>query len=67
MAAMFEKLDQAARLNDSGSYPYLRSHPLTVERIGEARARLGPLPSGLAPGPNGASYEHAFAQGAPAC
>ena len=42
MAAMFEKLDQSARLNDSGGFPYLRSHPLTSERIGEARARLGP-------------------------
>ncbi|MBL8302342.1 MAG: M48 family metalloprotease, partial [Ideonella sp.] len=28
MAAMFEKLDQASRLNDSGGFPYLRSHPL---------------------------------------
>ncbi len=41
MAAMFEKLEQSYRLNDSGGYPYLRSHPLTSERIGEARARLG--------------------------
>jgi beta-barrel assembly-enhancing protease len=41
MAAMFEKLDQANRLNDSGAYPYLRSHPLTTERIGEARLRAG--------------------------
>ena len=41
MAAMFEKLDKGSRLNDSGSFPYLRSHPLTTERIGEARARLG--------------------------
>jgi predicted Zn-dependent protease len=39
MAAMFEKMDRATRLNDFGGYPYLRSHPLTVERIGEARAR----------------------------
>jgi predicted Zn-dependent protease len=37
MPAMFGKLDGASRLNDSGSFPYLRSHPLTVERIGEAR------------------------------
>lgn len=44
MAAMFEKLDQASRLNDSGSYPYLRSHPLTTERIGAARARLSTAP-----------------------
>jgi predicted Zn-dependent protease len=41
MAAMFEKLEQSSRLNDSGGYPYLRSHPLTSERIGEARSRLG--------------------------
>jgi predicted Zn-dependent protease len=44
MAAMFEKLDQASRLNDFGGYPYLRSHPLTSERIGEARSRMGPGP-----------------------
>jgi beta-barrel assembly-enhancing protease len=41
MVNMFEKLDQSSRLNDSGGFPYLRSHPLTTERIGEARARLG--------------------------
>ncbi|MDO9358153.1 MAG: M48 family metalloprotease [Polaromonas sp.] len=39
-ASMFDKLQQASRLNDNGSYPYLRSHPLTTERIGEARGRL---------------------------
>lgn len=38
-AGMFERLDKASRLNDSGNFPYLRSHPLTIERIGEARAR----------------------------
>ena len=40
MAAMFEKLDSANRLNDSGSFPYLRTHPLTVERMAEARSRV---------------------------
>ncbi|NRF69204.1 M48 family metalloprotease [Aquincola sp. S2] len=39
MAAMFEKLDSANRINDSGGFPYLRSHPLTVDRVGEARQR----------------------------
>ena len=39
MASMFEKLESASRLNDSGGYPYLRSHPLTSERIGDARSR----------------------------
>lgn len=37
MSAMFGRLDNASRLNDSGAFPYLRSHPLTVDRIGEAR------------------------------
>ena len=40
MASMFERLQKASRLNDSGNFPYLRSHPLTTERIGEARARV---------------------------
>ncbi|WP_431099569.1 M48 family metalloprotease [Polaromonas aquatica] len=40
VSAMFEKLQQASRLNDNGSFPYLRSHPLTTERIAEARARV---------------------------
>ena len=48
MAAMFEKLDQSSRLNDAGGYPYLRSHPLNSERIGEARARMGAAPPAAA-------------------
>jgi predicted Zn-dependent protease len=40
MSAMFDRLDQASRLNDGGAFPYLRSHPLTVERLAEARDRL---------------------------
>jgi predicted Zn-dependent protease len=39
-AAMFEKLQHASRLNDNGSYPYLRSHPLTSERIADMQARF---------------------------
>ena len=46
MAAMFEKLDLASRLNDSGGYPYLRSHPLTTDRISEARNRTLLSPAG---------------------
>jgi predicted Zn-dependent protease len=37
---MFDKLQQAARLNDDGSFPYLRSHPLTSERVADMRSRL---------------------------
>ncbi|MDD5030926.1 MAG: M48 family metalloprotease, partial [Rhodoferax sp.] len=49
---MFDKLQQAARLNDSGAYPYLRSHPLTTERIADMQSRL-PLgaPHAGAPAP----------------
>jgi predicted Zn-dependent protease len=37
--SMFDKLQQASRLNDNGAYPYLRSHPLTTERIADMQAR----------------------------
>jgi predicted Zn-dependent protease len=60
MAAMFEKLDQTSRLNDTGGFPYLRSHPLTSERIGEARSRLGP--GALVPAVKPNPIEHAIAQ-----
>lgn len=39
-ATMFERLQHAARLNDNGSYPYLRSHPLNSERITDMQARF---------------------------
>jgi beta-barrel assembly-enhancing protease len=58
MAAMFEKLDGASRFNDSGGFPYLRSHPLTTERIGEARARAGIGAQVAAP----SVLEHSLAQ-----
>lgn len=38
--SMFEKLQQASRLNDSGNFPYLRSHPLTSERMADMQARI---------------------------
>ena len=37
--SMFDKLQQASRLNDNGAYPYLRSHPLTTERIADMQSR----------------------------
>ncbi len=42
--AMFEKLQQSTRLTDSGAYPYLRSHPLTTERIADMQVRLPDAP-----------------------
>ncbi len=50
MAGMFAKLDLANRLNDNGAYPYLRSHPLTLERQSEARLRLQGTAATHAPG-----------------
>jgi len=38
--SMFDKLQQASRHNDSGNFPYLRSHPLTTERIADMNSRL---------------------------
>lgn len=37
---MFDKLQQASRLNDSGAFPYLRTHPLTTERMADMQSRL---------------------------
>jgi beta-barrel assembly-enhancing protease len=55
MAQMFERLDQATRLNDNNGFPYLRSHPLTLDRVAEARNRTllteaAPAPTATAPG-----------------
>ncbi|TFY97895.1 M48 family metalloprotease [Ramlibacter rhizophilus] len=38
-AGMFEKLQQQSRLNDDGAYPYLRTHPLTTERLADMQSR----------------------------
>ena len=42
MASFMERLQRASNLNDPGLVPaYLRTHPLTLERVAEARARQG--------------------------
>jgi predicted Zn-dependent protease len=33
-------LQQASRLNDSGNFPYLRSHPLSTERMADMQSRI---------------------------
>lgn len=40
--SMFAKLQQASRLNDSGNFPYLRSHPLSTERMSDMQSRIAP-------------------------
>jgi predicted Zn-dependent protease len=54
MRRMFEKLDYANRINDKGSYPYLRSHPLTTERMAYVNARTQLDESNEARGPDAA-------------
>lgn len=58
--SMFDKLQQANRLNDNGSWPYLRSHPLTSERMADMQSRH---PPGANPGQatGVTSLEHAMA------
>ncbi len=58
MAGMFERMDNATRLSDNNAFPYLRSHPLTIERISEARSRT--LVTGA--GPSGPPLLHALMQ-----
>ena len=58
---MFDKLQQASRLNDNGAYPYLRSHPLTTERIADMQSRQ-PMAGSVAPVP-APSLEHAMMAG----
>ncbi len=48
-AQMFDKRQQASRLNDDGAFPYLRSHPLTTERIADMRARIPLVPAATQP------------------
>jgi predicted Zn-dependent protease len=46
--SMFEKLQQSTRLNDAGGFPYLRSHPLSSDRMADMQARI-PVQTGQAP------------------
>lgn len=55
--SMFDKLQQANRLNDNGSWPYLRSHPLTTERMADMHSRVHPGAAIAAPVP---TLEHAM-------
>jgi len=43
MADFFEKLQKSARLSDSGAPEYMRTHPVTTNRIAEARDRARKL------------------------
>lgn len=41
--SLFDKLIQAARLNDAGAFPYLRSHPMSTERMADMSGRAQQL------------------------
>jgi predicted Zn-dependent protease len=57
---MFDKLALANRINDNGSFPYLRTHPLTSERIGDMQSRVQQAPSKPAAVNEAAALEHAM-------
>ena len=38
--SMFDKLQQASKLSDNTNFPYLRSHPLTTERMADMQSRI---------------------------
>src|SRR2546425_1085038 len=45
MAVFFEKMQRSARVSDDGSIPgYLRTHPVTTERIADAQNRAASMP-----------------------
>ncbi|TCP13657.1 putative Zn-dependent protease [Crenobacter luteus] len=44
MPSFFERMQQANRHNDNNAYAFLRTHPVTVERISEAQNRALGLP-----------------------
>jgi predicted Zn-dependent protease len=44
MAAFFERMQRSARFYESNSPAYLRTHPLTVDRISDASARIAETP-----------------------
>lgn len=54
---MFDKLQQANRLNDNGSWPYLRSHPLTTERMADMHSRIPPGSAPKASSPVSQAFE----------
>ncbi len=58
--SMFEKLQQASRLSDSGNFPYLRSHPLSSECMADMQARIAPAMVQTAPQPGRSTMEHSM-------
>lgn len=59
---MFDKLQQASRLNDTGGFPYLRSHPLSTERMADMQARIpqSAAPEAAVASPKVPDLEHAM-------
>jgi predicted Zn-dependent protease len=44
MAELFDRLQRASRFSEGGMPAYLRDHPVTYERVAEAKARAQDLP-----------------------
>lgn len=61
--SMFDKLQQSARLNDTGAFPYLRTHPMNSERVADMQARQPPGARPPEPAPVEAAMEHLMMAG----
>jgi beta-barrel assembly-enhancing protease len=61
MSEMFERMEAAQRFNDNNNFPYLRTHPLTVDRVAEARSRTL-VPAAMGPRLPPAPVLHALMQ-----
>lgn len=58
MSKMFERLSQSGRLYDTNAPSYLRSHPLTTERIADVQGRLqSEFGKRSAAGPNSLAFD----------
>ena len=60
--SMFAKLQQASRLNDAGNFPYLRSHPLSSERMADMQSRIELPDAGTMPKPTARQNVQEFDQ-----
>nr|WP_325344219.1 M48 family metalloprotease [Xylophilus sp.] len=58
--SMFDKLQQASRINDNSSFPYLRNHPLTTERMADMQSRAHFHAPGAGASNGAPTLEHAL-------
>jgi predicted Zn-dependent protease len=66
MLAFFLRMQQATKLADNNQFPYLRSHPLSGERVADVEMRLGIGPRPAASGSAASAGDALLAERLPA-